>query len=805
MTFLGVVVLFPLLFWLLSLGCGLLVERLTGTVMPVLLLLPLGFGTLVVVSQFTTWWGPTASLTPLVLLVLALAGFGLGRRELRERWRRRSGGWWWGVSAAMATYVIVAAPILVAGRVTFTGYLLDTTGAIQMAGAERLLHHAHHFSTGLPAYGATLAGYFGNGYPSGGHSVLASIGWLSGQDLIWLYSPFQALELSLVALCLTFLAGRAGLPRLAAAIVGTIASVPALVYAYALMGSIKEITALPMLLLMGALMVCACELRAKAGIRAVLPFAVAGAAALGAIGIAASPWVALFGVAALLGAVPLSRRRDFGPLAIGGAALAGSTALVGLPTVAPLSKTLKLAEGVSSSNSVAVNDPGNLLRPLKFLQTLGVWLGESHRVEPRYLNQTYLLMGVVLVCIALGVVWLLRRRAWSVLAFVAISLLVWAFLHRHGTTWTDAKLLMLLSPVIVFVALVGAFGVICTRLGEGLVLATVLLAGVLGSDALLYHGTNLAPTVRFSDLKTIDARFAGQGPTLAPDFDEYDLFLLRDMEMDSPGLAFAGPFTFVGGVGRLYGHSYDLDSLALASVERFRTIVMRRSPARSWPPANFTLEWTGHYYTVWRRVGPSPLVHIPLGAGFEPSTVPPCRTLRGIALEAKRLDAKIAFAPRPINVSVSLADAFHSPSIVVSSDLEGRPQLALPGPGRIESGFRVRSAGTYELWLAGDADRPLSVFVDGRLVGAAATQSGDDGNVMDVATVQLSAGKHLVRVLRKGGDLRPDDTGSSIVDGIVFEPLAAGAGGESIQRVPPAAWRSLCGRPLDWIELTRAS
>src|ERR1039458_7493352 len=119
MQFLAAVVLFPLLFWLLSLGCGLLLERLTGTVMPALLLLPLGFGVLVVVSQFTTWWEPTAPLTPLVLLVLALVGLGLGREELRGRWARRPGGWWWGVSAAVVSYLIVAAPILVAGRVTF--------------------------------------------------------------------------------------------------------------------------------------------------------------------------------------------------------------------------------------------------------------------------------------------------------------------------------------------------------------------------------------------------------------------------------------------------------------------------------------------------------------------------------------------------------------------------------------------------------------------------------------------------------------------------------------------------------------
>jgi hypothetical protein len=799
MQFLAVVALFPLLFWLLSLGCGLLVERLTGTAMPALLLLPLGFGTLVVGSQFTTWWGPTAPLTPLVLLVLALAGFGLGRRELRERWRGRSGGWWWGVSAAVATYVIVAAPILVAGRATFTGYLLDTTGAIQTAGAERLLHHAHNFSAGIPAYGTTLTAYFGNGYPSGGHSVLASVGWLSGQSLIWLYSVYQALELSLVALVLVFLARRAGLGRPAAAVTGTIAAVPALVYAYALMGSIKEITALPMLMLMGALVVRARELRAAVGMRAVLPFAIAGGGALDAIGIAASPWVGLFGVGALLAAVPIVRRRDLGRLVIGGVGLAVSTALIGLPTIGPLSKTLRLAEGVSNSDAAANSDPGNLLRPLKFLQTLGVWLGESHRVEPRYINQTYVLLGVVIVCISLGLIWLVRRRAWSVLAFVAISFIAWAFLHRHGTTWTDAKLLMILSPVVVFTALLGAFGVMRTRAFEGLVLVAVLVAGVLGSDALLYHGTNLAPTQRYEELASIDTRFAGHDPTLAPDFDEYDLYLLRGMEVDSPGLAFAGPFTFVQGVGRLYGHSYDLDALLLPSIERFRTIVMRRSPAWSRPPSNFALEWKGRFYTVWRRVGPSPLVHIPFGGGFEPSAIPSCRSLRAVARRATNAGARIAFAARASNISMDLATVYHSPLVATSTDLEGRPQLSFVGPGRIEGSFRVKSAGSYELWLGGDVDRPLHVFLDGRLVGEPVAQSGDDGTVIYVAALRLAPGRHSLRLLRGGGDLQPDDAGSTILDGIVLEPLSAEQ--ESVQTIAPSAWRSLCGRSLDWVEI----
>ncbi len=718
MSFLGVVLLFPLLFWLLAGGCGLLVERVFGLRLPALLVAPVGFGTLIVVSQFTTWVEWLAPLTPIVLAILALAGFVLARTGLAERWRARKSGWWLGPGAALATYLIVAAPVILSGRPTFTGYLLDTTGAIQIAGAERLLHYGHHFSTGQPTYGTTLAAYFGNGYPSGGHGVLASVGWLSGQSLIWLYSVFQALELSILALVLSFLARRAGLRPLSAAITGTIASVPALLYAYALMGSIKEITALPMIVLMGALVVVAGELRARSGIRAVLPFAVAAAAALDSIGIAASPWVGLFGLGALLVAVPLTSRGSLRPFVVGGAGLVVATALVGLPTVGPLHKTLGLAEGVSNSDPTAVGDPGNLLRPLKFIQTLGVWLGETHRLEPKYINQTYLLMGIVILCVALGLTYLVRTRAWTVLMAVAISFIVWVFLHGRATEWTAAKLLVILTPTVVFVALLGAFGLMRTRRAEGLVLAAALLFGVLTSDALLYHGTNLAPTGRFEELASINSRYGGQGPTMAPDFEEYSLYLLRDMDVDIPGAAYAGPFEFVPGVGKLYGHSYDLDTMLLSTVERYRTIVMRRSPAWSRPPSNFRLLWRGRYYSVWRRQGPAPRSHIPLGSGWEPSATPPCSRIHSIAVQASREGTKILYSARPANVSVELAQADRSANVGTSFDLESRPQLNIVGPARVQDSFKVARSGSYELWLGGDVDRPLKVYVDGRLVGA---------------------------------------------------------------------------------------
>jgi hypothetical protein len=800
MAFLTAVGLFPLVLAGLSLGAGLLVERLAGLTLPFALIPALGFGALVVVSQLTTWTMPIAPLTPWILLVLALAGFVSSRPTLRTRWRARGVGSLWPVSAGLATYLCVSAPVILAGRRTFSGYLLDTTNGIQLAGAERLLHYGHNFTNGFPGYGQTLVNYFGRGYPSGAHTVLSSVGWLSGQDLLWIYSPYQAMELAFAAMVLTFLAAQVGLSRPAAAFAGWIAAIPALVYAYALMGSIKELTVLPLLLALGALVTLAPRL-IRGGARAALPFAVVAAAALGAIGIAASPWIALFGVATLAFAAPFIPRGWPGwrMLAWWGVLLAGGTAVLALPTVGPLSQTLGLAKNISNANPTAVNDPGNLLRPLLRVQALGVWLGGSHRLDPRYLTQTYALVGIVAVCAILGLFWIVRLRSWRLLAVVAISVFVWALLTHEGTHWTDAKLLMLISPVVMLVAMIGALGRIGEHRLEAILLSGVIAVGVLGSDALLYHGNEVAPTQRFAELRTIGLRFAHQGPTLATDFDEYGFYLLREMHLDEPGIAYHGSLALEGDVPTTYGHSYDIDAIDQQQVQGFRTIVMRNSPRYSRPPGNFALVFKGSFYSVWRRVGASPKVHLSLGTTLQPAAQAPCRKLGELARMAMRGGGRLAFVARAPNVIVNLATAAHSPAAVATTDLDGLPEIAFGGPARVTDSFEVTRAGTYKLWLGGDADRAFRVSIDGREVGAPAAQTGGDGNMIGVAIVKLEVGSHRFSLIRGGGTLYPGDNSGALLDAVILEPVAAR--NENVQSISPLAWHTLCGRTLDWVEV----
>lgn len=799
MTFLLAVLVFPLLLAVLALGVGLLVQRLAGMTLPALLLPPLGFAAVVGVTQLTTWSGVTAPLTPALLVALAVAGFVLDRGPAGARWRARRSGWWWGWAAGLAAYLTAAAPVILSGHVTFPGYLLDTTGAIQLLGAERLISHGHSFTIPGSGSGLALHGFFGTGYPSGSQAALAAAGRFVGVDPIWLYAPYLAAMLGLAALPLAFLARRAGLERPAAAVAGFLAAVPALVYAYMLQGSIKEIALLPTLLLLCALIALARE-QAAAGPRALIPLGVAGAAGWGTIGLAFTPWLALSAVAILVlgwGGIPGDRAARVRTVGLAALAAGAALVLLALPTLAALKTSIDQATNVSNSNAAAVADPGNLLRPLLKVQALGVWIGSSHRGDPEHLTLTHVGIAVVGIAIVLGLVWLLRRRDWPLLAVVAVSVLVWLVLTPRATTWTAAKLLVLLSPVALLVACIGAFGALGPRRIGGLLLGALIALGVLASDAFLYHYTTMAPQARFDELRAIDARFAGLGPTLTPDFDEYTLDLLRDMAPDGPGNARrVQPWTQSGGQGIGYGQTVDVDALDPALVQRERAIVVRRSPFKSRPPGDFALAWRGRDYEVWRRASgvPAPRQHLALGAGAQPGSAASCTQLGALVARGRAGGAlRLRFAPRTPNVAPDLRDVQSSANAGLRNGT-----ISFGGPAAIVVRVTVPRAGAYRLWAQGSVGRTLRATIDGRPAGAVENVSGGDGNVMQFQAVTLAAGEHTLRIVRGAGSLRPGDAAPTTIAAIALEPLADEA--HPVRSVPLRAWRALCGRQLDWVE-----
>ena len=72
--------------------------------------------------------------------------------------------------------------------------------------------------------------------------------------------------------------------------------------------------------------------------------------------------------------------------------------------------------------------------------------------------------------------------------------------------------------------------------------------------------------------------------------------------------------------------------------------------------------------------------------------------------------------------------------------------------------------------------------------------------MIDVASVELAAGRHTIALLRPGAGLGPGAAAPTFIDGIYLE--TDGTAQETVRSIPPAQWKSLCGRPLDWVEVT---
>ncbi|HKP19965.1 MAG TPA: hypothetical protein VJT68_00500, partial [Thermoleophilaceae bacterium] len=367
MDFVVATILYPLVVAALALGAGLLVDVASARALPGVFIPVAGLAALMVVAELFAYWEPIAPAAPFAVAVVAVAGYAVGWTRLRGVRLDP-----WPIAATVGAYVLVCLPVLLSGRVTETGYLLDTTAALHVTAADYLTEHARNFGR-LPvsALSLTMEGYYGNGYPSGGHTLLGATGRLIGTPRLWLYQPFISLLVAFCVPSLFYMLRSATLSRAFAAAAAVIAAVPALVYAYAQMGAIKELAALPFILALGPLLIMLPRLLAL-GLRGAVPIAVVAAAGIGAIGVAFGPWLVVVAVAGLVLVVVRSdrdtwRRRDIRslrPLVAFAAVLAVATLVLAVPTFGPLSESVSVAKSLSTSNAAAAADPGNLLRPL---------------------------------------------------------------------------------------------------------------------------------------------------------------------------------------------------------------------------------------------------------------------------------------------------------------------------------------------------------------------------------------------------------------------------------------------------------
>jgi hypothetical protein len=711
-----------------------------------------------------------------------------------------------------------------------------------MLGADFLIRHGQDFShldlRNSP--GQYLNAYYNTSYPSGADTLFGGSAFLVHVPLIWAFQPFNALMLALATGPAWVLVRRIGLGDGLAALATLSVTLPALVYGYELIASVKEITALTMILTLGALVVLHPRwLRGPP--LGVVPFALVAAAGISALGVAFGAWAltAVIVLAAILIREVASGDAARGAVAAGSVAgdrsrARGALLLVATGVLVALLAALGTWLEVSGSLQVAKNiasttNPGNLQKPLRSVQILGTWLVSSYKHVPTggRLHVSYALAVVALIAAVLGALYVVYLRAYALAAWLALTLAVWLALTAHGTTWADGKALMLTSPVIVLLAWAGVAALRASFRGvlrpAALLLALALAGGVAASDALQYHGSNLAPTARYDELASIDSRFAGRGPALFTDYDEYALYELRDLDVGGPGFMFP-PRAIV----QAEGQSADLERASPAALRSYPLILTRRDPSTARPPAAYRLLWQGTYYQVWGRSpgAPAALAHVGLSsapaggvadrrtggladrrtggragglAGEVASGLPiPCSHVAGLARLSQLHGARLVSASPPELVRVDVASALHP------TWAQTRLGLLMTRPGRLTSTFVLPHAGPWDLWLQGEIMPPIGVQVDGHQLASISGQLtgvATDPNTMAPLRVSLAAGPHRLTIARgHSNPLAPGSGGSAILDSIFLTPV--GSSSQPKPHITPTAqWHSLCGARLEWIEV----
>jgi hypothetical protein len=788
---------YPCVLAVLCAGAGLLIDRLSGGWLPGMLLAAVGAAALIAVSQLTTYLAALAPATPYVLGFVAIAGWALGwakARAFARAWRE----WRWQLAVLVLAYLAALAPVLLAGRPSFSSFGILDDSAFHLLGADYLMRHGQDYShlDLRNSYGQYIHAYYATGYPSGADTLFGGSAFILGAPLIWMMQPFNAFMLAIATGPAWVLARRIGLAGGWAALATLTATLPALVYGYELVASIKEIVALGMILTLGALVVLHPRWLWR-GVPGAIPFAFVLAGGVATLGVGFGAWA--LAAVLVLGAVAageIGAGRHRARELLGAIVLAGAIVLVGaLGTWTGLSRSVHVAQGIATTTN-----PGNLHAPLHLAQVFGIWLAGTYENVPTgaLLPVSYAIVAITLIAAVLGALRIFNLGESALVWWSAAMIVLGLALQLLASTWVGAKALLLTSPVIVLLAWSGFMALRSARARWALraapLLALALVVGVAMSDAMQYHNSNLAPTARYDELATINTRFAGRGPMLYGGFDEYALYQLRDLDLG--GVDFMYP---PAGIALMEGHGYpvDLDRIPPRAWSAYPLALARRDPTASEPPSAYRVVWQGTYYQVWaRRPGaPAAIVHLGL-SGKRPVK---CARVKRLARIAQAHGAHIVAAVPPRVMRVEIAHGSHPDWRYT------HPGLVMKGAGQLQSRFSAPHAGEWEIWLKGQLMPSTNVSVDGRSIGSIGGQL--DGNphnpeVLTPLRARLSAGRHRLTISRGDSLLAAGAGGWAILHEIFLTPAGA-PDVDTLRVTPPARWRTLCGGRFDWIEVTR--
>lgn len=809
-------IVLPLVLALLSLGCGLLLETVSGMRLPGALLLPGGFIVVSLAAYFAHMTDTTARLQVPLVIALAIAGYGVSRPWKRLRLDR------WLTGAATGVYAVFAAPVVLSGKATFSGYIrLDDT-ATYMSMLDRATTHAYDVS-GLHSstYKAVLHFGYVFGYPLGSLLPLDVGSTIVRVDPLWLWQPYLSFLAVMIALGLYQLVSGFVQSRALRACVAFFGAQAALMYGYALWGGVKE------LFVPGVILFAACLVpRVRAGgPRQVIPLAAASAAVISGQSVGGGIWVLPL---LAVGLVLLVRSRPLEAVLQTVGVYLLTTGVLAIPI---LSVSARRLNHISKFTKGGSNGIGNLHHPLGWWQLFGIWPSGDFRDKPTSLPLTHLLAVLVGLCAIVAVVAAWRRGHWEVVVALGTGLFACIVYVETASPWVAGKALAASSPLVLGVGLAGVAVLIegGRRMEGGAALAAVavvplavIAAAVLWSNTLQYHAVLLAPSDRMAELEKIGSMFNHKGPGLLTELEPYGArHFLRGLDgeattelrvhyvcvrRDSPYGSFVPGACYEGD----FGSSPDVDDIRLDQLLYYRTLIVRRTGATSRPPSSYTRAWAGRYYDVWQRPkgnpgewvkapGPSRIIkHMSLGSAFQPAAVPDCARVMQLADIASAAHGVLATVYRPQAVVIQTNGEIGSPKrFGFYGELAGN--LRFVNAYHLTLPFSVSAGGKYTLWVGGSFNSTVTAKIDGRKVGQQANQTEWPGNFLSFGSLKLARGAHTLEIKHSGPGLGP---GSAAKEPFGLGPfvVAQGTDQRAVTYVQPNRAHSLCGKSLDWIE-----
>lgn len=791
----------PLALLVTTTGTGLLVERLSGARIPNGLLAPLGFCVATSLLLVIYEAGADIVVAGVVLAAATVAGLALAGSQLRSRINPG-----WPALAGLAVYLLYAAPVVLVGNWTWSGYNFLNDTAVQFLLIDHLKTGADLTAGSLTTGQQVTSTYLDTGYPLGTHAFAATLSGLLGSGPEVIYQAYVAAMAALAAMALAVLAGRTIFSARTGALVAAFAMASNLTYNTGLQGSIKEVGVIAALATAAAL---ARELvRARRLVPVAVLLGIALASVLAVYSAAGLPYIAaLLATLALVvalvhGREALRRRWIAATAAVGVAAV-----VMAAPVIGSIVDFYRVASTVVDAGEPGGSALGQLAHALPLLQASGIWLDGQYYtpISPSDVAETATSVGswIVAALAALSLIEIARRRCPEALLAIVPAVLTAAVVAPGVVPYADAKLLAIMSPSIVFCAAVGlvAFARFARPATTVIAVELALLLGgaIMLSDVFALHDTKIAPRERMVALRDVGDRLAGRGPVLFNEFEEFAKYFADGATLNASTESITPLQVQLRRPGNIFGQFFDLDRQKLAYVQSFPNIITRRSPAASRPPASYRRVYANRFYEAWsRRPGVRTLAHLPLQRRDDASRPAPCGDVRKLAGRARRSsgDVVLVAARNPSTVTMSVLRAERSPGLAEDQAIAGTVSTITPGDAR--GRVRIGRSGAYRIWLRGSFPRPTSIAVDG-VVRATVQGANTPGQWLGDVPLRLDAGPHSVEIRVPGGSPRPGD-GAVVTIG----PLAFVADRPArLETVPVARWRSLCGRQLDWIEVVR--